>query len=85
MAVLLKLFDEDTGFGEVASAEDRPGVFVDEADVVLFLCTPSKVGAIAVIHQREDAPADGDARRSRVPGLFPCCAKAADLRSLLDV
>ena len=35
--VLLQLFDKDVRLGGVATAENRPGLFVDEADVVLLV------------------------------------------------
>src|SRR6202012_1808741 len=73
--VLSELFYQNVRFGGVAPAEDRPGILLDEADAVLFLRAPSKPGAIPVIHQREDAPADGDARRARMTCLFPCRMK----------
>ena len=35
--ILLQQFDQGIRLGRIAAAEDRPGVFVDEADLVFFV------------------------------------------------
>jgi len=83
--VFPELLDEDLWLSCVATTEDRPCVLVKEADCVLLLRAPSEVSTITVIHQREDTAADGNARSASVAGFLPCCAKGANLCSLLDV
>ena len=69
--VLPELFDQDVRLGGIAAAEDGAGLLVDEADLVGFLAPSAEIGAVAIIDEREDAAADGDARFARVTGLFP--------------
>ena len=66
-----KLLDEYGGLGGVRAAEDRAGVRVDVANLVLVASVASEVGPVAVVDQREDAAADRDARLPLVPGLLP--------------
>ncbi len=56
--VLFQLLDENVRLGGIASTEDRPGLLVNEADLVPLLVSASEVGAIAIIYERKDAPAD---------------------------
>ena len=78
-------FDQHVGFGGVRAAEDRARVGVDVADLVLVAPVASEVGAVAVVDEREDAAAHGDARLSLVPGLLPRLAVGLDLLALLHV
>jgi hypothetical protein len=80
-----KLLDENVWLCGVAAAENRPSAFVEETNCVLFLRASSEIRAIAVIEQRENAAANGNARSARVPSLLPGCSKGANLRGLLDV
>src|ERR1700722_9759440 len=52
--------------GSVATAEDRPCVFVQETDLVLILTSSSKIGTITVVDQRENTAADRNARSARI-------------------
>ena len=83
--VFPKLFDQDVRFSSVATAEDGSCVLVKEADLVLFLTSPSEIGAITIVDQREDTAANGNARSPSVSSLLPGCAKDANLGGLLDV
>src|SRR3569833_1409284 len=47
-----ELLDENLRFGGIAAAEDRAGARIDESDLVLAAALASKVGAVAIIHQR---------------------------------
>ena len=40
--VLLELLDQDIRLGGIAAAEDRPGLLVDEADLVLILAARAR-------------------------------------------
>src|SRR5690606_36566904 len=83
--VLRELGDEGVRFGGVAAAEDGAGVLVDVADLVLALAGAAEVHAVEVVHDREDAAADRDARLSGMAGFGPGVAERADLLRLLDV
>ena len=83
--VLLELLDQNIRLGGIAAAEDRPCLLVDKADLVLVLAPAAEIGAIAIVHQREDAAADRDARLARMAGLLPGGAEGPDLGGLLDV
>src|SRR4029079_15524166 len=58
--VLPKLSNEDVWLSGIATTKDRPGLLVDKADLVTFVASAPKVGAIAIIDQGKDAPADRD-------------------------
>ncbi len=64
--VLGELLDQGIGFGGIAATEDRPGLLVDEADLVLTVVAVAEIGAVAIVDEREDAAADRDARLARV-------------------
>ena len=83
--VFPQLFDENIGLSGVAAAEDRPCVLVKETDLVLFVRASAEISAIAVIEQRENTAANGNARSARVASFLPRRAKGANLRGLLDV
>src|SRR5579871_688532 len=68
----------------VAAAEDRSCV-VKDADLVLFLASSPEIETIGVVHQGENAAADGSSRRTSVASLFPGCMKGANLGGLLNV
>src|SRR5580698_525353 len=74
-----QLLNERVRLGGIATAEDGPRLLVDKADLILFLAAASEIGAIAIIHQREDAAADRDARFARMSRLFPRGAKGSNL------
>ena len=80
-----ELLNEDVRLSGIATTEDCSRLLVDKADLVLFLAPASEVGAIAIVHQREDAAADRDTRFGRMAGLLPGDAESPDLRGLLDV
>ena len=46
---------------------------------------PAEVSAVAIVHDREDAAADRDARHARVSGVVPRFAIDTDLFGLLNV
>src|SRR5215472_15909383 len=83
--VLRQLLDEGVRLSGIATTEDRLGLLVDEADLVLVLPPASEVGAIAIFDEGEDAAADRDPRFTRIAGLLPGGAEGPDLRGLLDV
>src|SRR5580698_81074 len=83
--VFPKLLDENVRLSSIAAAEDCPRLFVKETDLVLFVRASSEVGTIAIIEQREDTPANRNARSSRVTSILPGGAKGANLGGLLDV
>src|SRR6185503_9406922 len=64
---------------------DGARVRVDVTDLVLAASVASKVGAVAVVDEREDATAHRDTRLTLVPGLFPCLTIRIDLLPLLNV
>src|SRR4029079_2196815 len=56
--VLREFFDEDLRLGGVAASKNRAGVVAEKTDLVPALILASEVGAVAVVHQGEDAAAD---------------------------
>src|SRR5690348_6432548 len=83
--VALQLLDEDVGLGRIAASEGRAGAWVDESDLVLIVALASEIGAVAIVHQGDDAAADRNPRFTRVAGLFPGGAVGTDLGGLLNV
>ncbi len=79
------MLHQHVGFGGIRAAEDRAGVCVDVADLVLAVAFASEVGAVAIVNEREDAATYRHARLTRVPGLFPRLAIRFDLFALLHV
>src|ERR1700754_2783710 len=71
--------------GCIAASEDRARLFVYEADRVGRLALLSEIGAIAIVHQCEDAAAHGNTPIPSVARLLPRLAKGANLFSLLDM
>src|SRR4051795_11912065 len=53
--VLRELPDEYLRLSSVAAAEDGARVVAEEADLVIAFIAASEVGAVAVVHQRENA------------------------------
>src|SRR5208283_5724889 len=80
-----QLLGQDVRLGGVAAAEDGAGLLVDEADLVSLWTPAAEVGAVAVVDEGEDAPADRHARLPRMSRLFPGVPVGADLLRLLDV
>jgi hypothetical protein len=84
-----QLEDSETDIKQIAyvcgCGDDRASLLVYEADLVHFPATMPEVGAIAIVHQGEDAAADRDARFARMAGLLPRDTEASDLGGLLDV
>ena len=72
-------------FGGIAAAKDRPSPFVDESDLVIIFAPAPEIGAIPIVHQREDAAADGDPRLASMACLLPGGAIGPDLGSLLHM
>ena len=56
--VFPELLDEVMRLGSIAAAEDRPRPLVDESDLVIIFAPAPKIGAVTIVHQREDAAAD---------------------------
>src|SRR5262245_54929179 len=83
--VMGELFDERVGLTRVRAAEDGTRVGVDVADLILVMGVATKIRAVAVIDDREDAAAHGHARLTPVSGLLPGLTIGFDLLSLLDV
>jgi len=76
---------EDIRLGSVAPTEDRPGIFVKEADLILLLASSSEVSTVTFVDQREDTAADRNARSASVASLLPSRLKGTNLGGLLDV
>ena len=53
-----QLLYQSIRLGGVAATEDRPRLFIDEADRVLALVAAAEIGAVEVVHQRKNAAAD---------------------------
>src|SRR4051812_41107532 len=83
--VFPELLDEYVRLGSIATPEDRPGVLIDEADLVFVPPFASEIGTITIVHERKDAAADRYTRLARVPGLLPGCAVCPDLVGLLHM
>src|SRR3954451_4298040 len=83
--VLLELLDQRIRLRRIGAAEDRAGARVDEADLVLAAALAAEIGAVAIVDQREDAAADGDAGLTGVAGFLPRSAIVTDLRGLLHM
>ncbi len=47
--VLLQLLNESIGLGGIGTAEDRPRILVDEADLVLPFIAIAEIGAVAIV------------------------------------
>jgi hypothetical protein len=62
------LLDKYIRFRGIAEAEDRLGPRVDESDLVLVFAPAAEIGAIAIVHEREDAAADRDPRLANGSG-----------------
>src|SRR4029078_11362274 len=69
----------------VRAPEDRAGALVDVPDVVAVTRSTAEVPAVAVVDEREDAAADGDARLAVVPCALPRLAEGMDVARLHDV
>jgi hypothetical protein len=82
--VFPKLLDENIWLGSVAAAEDRPCVFVKEPNFVFFLRASSEIATIAVIDQRKNTAANGNARTTRVTSFLTRLREGANLGGLLD-
>ncbi len=80
-----ELLDEHVGLGRVGAPEDRAGVVVDHADLVLGVAAAGEVRTVGVGGQREDAAAHRDPRLAGMPGLLPRLTVGLDLFALLDV
>src|SRR5579883_2889244 len=76
--ILLELFDEDVRLGGVGAAENRAPVVAEEAERVFVLATVSEIGAVAIVHQREDTAADRYPRLARVSRRLPGRAEFLD-------
>ena len=63
--VLGQLRDEDIGLRGIRAAEDRLRLGIEVADLVRVLVAPSEVGAVAIVDQGKDAPADRNSRLAR--------------------
>src|ERR1700733_1350745 len=83
--VLLELFDQRIRLGRIAAAKNGAFVAAEIADGIALLVAASEIGAVAVVHEREDAAAHRDPRRARVTCRFPRLAEFPDLLRLLDV
>src|SRR6266576_5464054 len=71
--------------GGIATAEDRPSPLVDESDLIIIFVPASKIRAVTIVHQCEDAAADRDPRLPRMAGLLPCGTIGTDLGGLLHM
>src|ERR1035437_7044799 len=71
--------------GGIAAAEDRPSPVVDESDLVIIFAPAPEIGAVTIVHQREDAAADRDPRLASMACLLPGSAVGPDLGGLLHV
>src|SRR6185436_6141855 len=68
------------------AAEDRAGIGVDVADLVLLVAAAAaEVGAITVVDERKDAATHRHARLAFVSRLLPGLAIRLDLLALLHV
>ncbi len=83
--VLLKLLDQNIWLRCITTAENRPCVFFDEADLVPFLASSPEVRPITIVNQGKDTSADGDSRSAGVARFLSGFTKSADLRGLLDM
>src|SRR3984957_11871262 len=83
--VFPELLDQYIRLGSIAAAEDRASPFVDESDLVIILAPAPEIGAIAIIHQREDAAADRGPWLASMACLLPCGAIGPDLGGLLHM
>src|SRR5690606_22520954 len=83
--ILGQLLDEDIRLGCIGAAEYRPGVLVDISDLIGLLPTHSEVGAVAIVHEGEDAPTHRYPGLASVAGLLPGVPEGLDLLALLNV
>ena len=81
--VRAELLHQDVGLGGGAAAEDGAGLLAEVADLVRFLAAAAELGAVAVIEQRENAAANGDAGSTDMAGFLPGGAIGANLGRLL--
>src|ERR1700722_3417088 len=80
-----ELLDEYIRLGRVAAAEDRPRQLADESGLVLRLTLVSKISAVAIVDQGEDAAADGDSWLASMARLLPGGTVGPDLGGLLHI
>src|ERR1035437_4487143 len=71
--------------GGIAAAEDRPSPFVDESDLVIIFAPASKIAAVTIVHQCEDAAADRDPGLASMTCFLPGGAIGPDLGGLLHM
>src|SRR4051794_3432250 len=83
--VLPQLLDQRIRLCRITPTEDRARPRVDEADLVFAAALAAEIGAVAIVDQRKNAAADGDAGLTAVAGVLPGGAIGADLRGLLHV
>jgi hypothetical protein len=83
--VLLELLDQHIRLGCIGPAKDCPCGPINVAKLIPVITTLAKIGTIAVVYEREDAAADGNARSPGVTGVLPGCTKGTDLFGLLNV
>ena len=76
-------FDQYVRLGRVRSTEHRSHVVEDSDLIVAFVA--AEVGAVAIVHQREDRSRYRHPRRARVPGVGPRLSEGAYLARLLDM
>src|SRR5439155_21674789 len=68
-----------------AAAKDCTGPLVDESDLVINFAPATKIGAVTIVHQCEDAAADRDPRLASMACLLPGGAVGPDLGGLLHM
>ena len=83
--IVLELLDQHIRLRRIGSAKDRPSRAINVAELIALLLSTTEVGTVAVVYERKNAAADGDARSPTMTGLLPGCPKSTDLIGLLNV
>ena len=76
-----QLLDQLVRLGRIGAPEGRTEA-VDHAHAVMTLCGAAEIGAVLIVHDREDAAADRNARRAFVADFAIGVAEAQDLFGL---
>src|SRR5664280_3337787 len=83
--VLPELLDQNARLGSITAPENRFGPWVNKADLVIIFSTTPEIGTIAIVHDGDNAAADGHPWLALVARLLPGRAVGPYLGRLLDV
>src|SRR5215217_3129750 len=83
--VLRQITDQRLRLAGIATAKHGALFRLDVAELVFLRPAAAEIGAVHVVDQREDRPADRHTRLARVTGLLPGGTISPNLLGLLDM